>query len=169
MSTGRFAAPGRTRSCPHCKATILDSATICPGCHHHLRFESGPTRAQSAERALRVDGVLRHPVQGEAWEYSVVLSIRNARGEELARQVVGVGALAAGDERTFSLAVEVFKPQAAAQSAETAQSASARDPAVASRPGSSSGRSGTADAPASGSGARSTAPSTRIRPRLGGR
>ena len=40
----------------------------------------------------------------------MVLSIRNAKGEEIARQVVGVGALHASDERTFALSVEVYKP-----------------------------------------------------------
>jgi hypothetical protein len=39
------------------------------------------------------------------------VAIRNAKGEEVARQVVGVGALQPSDERTFSLAVEVFKPR----------------------------------------------------------
>jgi len=29
---------GKTRSCPHCKATILESALICPQCRHHLQF-----------------------------------------------------------------------------------------------------------------------------------
>jgi len=112
MITGRFAAPGKTRTCPHCRATILDSATVCPGCHHHLRFDSAGAgqRVQPAATPLRVEGTLRHPVSGGALEYSVVLAIRNDRGEEIARQVVGVGALQPGDTRTFSLAVEVFKP-----------------------------------------------------------
>ena len=111
MITGR-AAPGKTRTCPHCRATILDSATVCPGCHHHLRFDSAGAgqRVQPAATPLRVEGTLRHPVSGGALEYSVVLAIRNDRGEEIARQVVGVGALQPGDARTFSLAVEVFKP-----------------------------------------------------------
>ena len=39
-----------------------------------------------------------------------MLSIRNERGEEVARQVVGVGALRPGESREFSLAVEVAKP-----------------------------------------------------------
>lgn len=112
MITGRFAAPGKTRTCPHCRATILDSATVCPGCHHHLRFDSSGAsqRAQPSSTPLRVEGTLRHPANGGSWEYSVVLAIRNDRGEEVTRQVVGVGALQPGDTRTFSLAVEVFKP-----------------------------------------------------------
>jgi hypothetical protein len=61
---------------------------------------------------LRVEGTIRHPEGGDAWEYSVLLSIRNERGEEIARQVVGVGAIGPKEERTFTLAVEVFTPDA---------------------------------------------------------
>lgn len=39
----------------------------------------------------------------------MVLSIRNGRGEEVTRQVVGVGALNPDDQRIFTLAVEVFE------------------------------------------------------------
>jgi len=173
MSTGRFAAPGRTRSCPHCKATILESATVCPGCHHHLRFDSTSARGQAADTALRVDGVLRHPANGEAWEYSVVLTIRNARGEEISRQVVGVGALQAADERTFSLAVEVFKPAvvapsppAPAKSAEPARPAqSVKAGAIAPPRASATPTPGSASSPAQGA---AQVPA-RTTPRLGGR
>jgi len=58
-----------------------------------------------------VEGTIRHPQSGEAWEYSVVVAIRNERGEELTRHVVGVGALQFSEQRTFSLSVEVFGPQ----------------------------------------------------------
>jgi hypothetical protein len=70
----------------------------------------GSASARVGESALNVEGVLRHPPGGEAWEYSMVLTIRNQKGEEIARQVVGVGALLPADERTFTLAVEVFRP-----------------------------------------------------------
>lgn len=56
---------------------------------------------------------MRHPEVGEAWEYSMMLTIRNERGEEIARQQVGVGALQPLEERTFTLSVEVFTPEAA--------------------------------------------------------
>ena len=49
-----------------------------------------------------------NPPPGESWEYSVVISIRNEKGEEITRHVVGVGALQPSERRTFSLAVEVF-------------------------------------------------------------
>jgi hypothetical protein len=42
-----------------------------------------------------------------------MLSIRNERGEEITRQVVGVGALQPAELRTFTLAVEVFTPAGA--------------------------------------------------------
>jgi hypothetical protein len=41
------------------------------------------------------------------------MAIRNDRGEEISRQVVGVGALKPGDQRTFTFAVEVFAPAGA--------------------------------------------------------
>ena len=104
---------GRTRTCPHCKATILESAAVCPQCRHHLRYgvAAAPT-AQPVEgfTALVVQGTLEHTQPGADWEYSVVLSIHNERGEEVARQVVGVGALRPGESREFKLAVEVAKP-----------------------------------------------------------
>ncbi|HEV8151033.1 MAG TPA: hypothetical protein VGP61_12675 [Gemmatimonadales bacterium] len=109
MSTIRQGTPGTTRICPHCRAEILDSASVCPACRHHLRFDPGAAaRAVPSSTPLRVEGTIRHPAEGEAWEYSVTLSIRNDRGEEIARQVVGVGALHPAEQRTFSLAVEVF-------------------------------------------------------------
>jgi hypothetical protein len=59
---------------------------------------------------LRVEGTIRHPPVGEPWEYSVMVSIRNEKGEEVDRKVVGVGALQPAEGRTFTVAVEVFKP-----------------------------------------------------------
>lgn len=59
---------------------------------------------------LRVEATIKHPPVGEPWEYSVMVSIRNAKGEEVDRKVVGVGALQPAEQRTFTLAVEVFKP-----------------------------------------------------------
>ena len=60
-----------------------------------------------------MEGSIRHPNEGEAWEYSVVVTIKNDRGEEVSHQVLGVGALQPGEERTFTFAVEVFAPDAA--------------------------------------------------------
>lgn len=112
MGSPRRGSAGATRPCPHCKAMILDSASVCPGCRGHLRFEPGTTRAPDLT-PLQVEATIRHPADGGAWEYSIVLTIRNDRGEEIGRQVVGVGALHPDEQRTFSLAVEVFAPAGA--------------------------------------------------------
>lgn len=111
MSAGRDAAPGATRTCPHCRATILDSAVRCPQCQHHLRFDAGAAaRGLRTFSPLQVEALLGPAPSGEAWEYSIVCVIRNPRGEEVGRQIMGVGAVHAGDERTVSLSVEVFAP-----------------------------------------------------------
>lgn len=107
------AAAGKTRSCPHCRATILESAAVCPACRHHLRFErrkDAPVE-QPSQVALRVSGQFSRPAGDGAGEYSVVVVIRDAQGAELARKVVGVGGLAPGDERLIDLTVELFEPQ----------------------------------------------------------
>lgn len=107
--------PGQARTCPLCKATILESASVCPGCRHRLRFDSpqSAVRTWTSVCPLRVEGTLRHREGGEPWEYSVVLAICDENGEEITRQVVGVGALKPSEERTFTLAVEVHTPVAA--------------------------------------------------------
>lgn len=110
---------GQARTCPFCKATILESASICPACRHHLRFvPQSAERTRSSFFPLRVEGTIRHPVDSEPWEYSVLLVIHDDKGEEVARQVVGVGALKPAEQRTFTLAVEVLMP-VAAEAAET--------------------------------------------------
>ena len=98
---------GALRECPHCHESILQSAAVCPNCRHYLRFEPA---AQAADddtfTALRIDGNIRHPDHGDPWEYAVVVSIRNDRGEEIAHKLIGVGALYANEQRTFTLTVE---------------------------------------------------------------
>ena len=110
MSTVRQPTPGKTRSCPHCRVTILESANVCPGCRHHLRSGGSSESAFPSATALKVEGTVRHSDAGQVLEYSMILTIRNERGEEVARQIVGVGALQPSETRTFSLAVEVFTP-----------------------------------------------------------
>jgi hypothetical protein len=61
---GRVAVPGKTRICPHCKTTILESSSVCPSCQHHLRFDResvADRRAQPRSSALRVEGTFRNP------------------------------------------------------------------------------------------------------------
>lgn len=110
MTSVRPGTPGATRTCPHCRATILESSSVCPACRHHLRFDpkaAASARTDSSVSPLRVEGKIRHPDGAEAWEYTVLVTIRNEKGEEVARQLVGVGALKANEERTFNLSVEV--------------------------------------------------------------
>ena len=112
MSTVRRTPAGATRTCPHCRAVILQSTSVCPSCRKHLRFAPGAGGGTEAPTfsPLRVEGAIRHPNSGEAWEYAVVISITNDRGEEVTRQVVGVGAIPPGEHRKFAFAVEVFAP-----------------------------------------------------------
>jgi hypothetical protein len=111
VNTGRVVLTGKTRVCPHCKSTILESSSVCPACQHHLRFDPKAIverRMQATFSALRVEGGFKHPVGGDPWEYSVVVSVRNDRGEEVSRKVVGVGALGPNEGRTVTVSVDVF-------------------------------------------------------------
>jgi hypothetical protein len=85
---------------------------VCPACKHHVRFAgAGGTaaglEAEPALTALRIEGSIRQPADVSAWEYSVVVSIRNESGKEIARKLIGVGAMAPDELRTFNLSVEV--------------------------------------------------------------
>ena len=106
---------GRTRNCPHCRAQILESASICPGCKGHLRFDSAQLRAveKPARIAWQVEGTIAPDSLGAGNEYSVVISVRNEKNVEVARHVVNVGALSGTERRTFNLAVEVSEPRGA--------------------------------------------------------
>lgn len=108
----RRAAVGKTRSCPHCRATILESASVCPACRHHLRFENrrGAEPLPASQVALRVSGQFARAAASGPGEYHVVVVIRDAGGAELARKVIGVGGLAPGEERKVDLTVEIFDP-----------------------------------------------------------
>jgi hypothetical protein len=109
MSSVRQGTPGATRVCPHCKATVLESAAICPGCRHHLRFNAAGTQLTADEGycALSVDGTITHKVTAEGCEYCVVIDIRNERGEQVVRHVVGVGALQPGELRRVNVSVDM--------------------------------------------------------------
>jgi hypothetical protein len=125
----RPVSTGKTRTCPHCKATILESLSICPGCMHHLRFDSEAAKRQvAAAPALRVEGIIRHPPLEQPLEYFVIIAIRNDRGEEVTRQVVNVGALQAAEKRTFTLSVEVLPPQAPVPTKSTASTGTFKSP-----------------------------------------
>ena len=84
MNPVRPGDPGATRACPHCRETILESASVCPACRHYLRFDAVTTASPPpALTPLCIEGSIRHPGDGEPWEYTVVVSIRNDRGEGL--------------------------------------------------------------------------------------
>jgi hypothetical protein len=101
-------ATGATRACPHCRATILESAVICPGCRHHLRFDKDvrPGASVPTRTAWQIEGQLDAASGTAATEYSILITVRNERNEEVARQVVNVGALQGSERRTFTLSVE---------------------------------------------------------------
>lgn len=107
MTPVRTVLPGATRTCPHCRATILERANRCPQCQKHLRND--PDAADSGpppESPFRVEGTIRAPAN-ETWEYDLLLVIHNAKGEEVSRKLMDVGALMPGDARTFTLSVEL--------------------------------------------------------------
>ena len=148
MSTVRAGQPGATRVCPHCKATVLESAAICPGCRHHLRFASAGqqlTGVADGYCAFSVVGTLAHKLTDEPCEYCIVLDVSNERGEQIMRQVVGVGALQPGELRRLNLSVDMLPlatPLAKAQ---------ATQPPVAVREGAAMAKPATAaPAPAPG-------------------
>lgn len=105
-------ALGATRSCPHCKAKILQSSAVCPACRHFLRFETVkvPSRTLTAGEPLRLEATVHQPVDGDGCEYSLVVVVTNDRGEELTRQVIDVGSLKPAEARTFTVWVESYTP-----------------------------------------------------------
>jgi hypothetical protein len=114
MSSLRPGSPGATRECPHCRETVLESAAVCPACRHYLRFVGAGDDASQvpALTPLRIEGSIRHPADGDPWEYTVVVSIRNDRGEEIAHKLIGVGAMNPNEQRTFTLLVEAVPARA---------------------------------------------------------
>lgn len=104
MSAPRPGAVGATRTCPHCKTTILESATVCPACRGHLRFDSTGAPVEPMI-PLQVEGNLSGTPEN-AFEYTVIVVVRDERGRELSRHVAGVGAVLSGDTRSFTVTVE---------------------------------------------------------------
>ena len=105
MSAVRPGTAGATRTCPHCKATILESSAVCPACRGHLKFDAPANDAAQRFVPLRVEGTVNALDEG-AFEYTMVVVIRDERGREIGRHVVGVGAVFPGESRSFSVAVE---------------------------------------------------------------
>ena len=83
---------------------------MCPACRGHLRYDDAAiARAKTAIQPLQIEGTITPPQSDTIYEYSMVLSIKNDRGEEIVRQVVGVGALQPDEKRTFSVGVELIE------------------------------------------------------------
>ena len=101
-------ATDATRTCPHCKATVLARSSVCPGCGHHLRFNAAGAAEAQGYVAFQVEGSLRHRNEREAAEYCVVLTVENASGQRITRQVVNVGGLKPAEARTVRVSVEMF-------------------------------------------------------------
>ncbi|MPZ77114.1 MAG: hypothetical protein GEU77_11385 [Deltaproteobacteria bacterium] len=114
MKTVGIAAAGQSRSCPHCKATILKSSVSCPLCRHVLRF--GSTGAEEHSNRvpcpLSVEGTINHPGAGEAVEYFILMEVRDEAGKIISRQSLGVGALHQAEKRIFTLRVEMSSASA---------------------------------------------------------
>ena len=107
MSSLRPGSAGATRECPHCRETILESAAVCPACRHYLRFDAiADVPREPVLTPLRIEGSIRHPAGGDPWEYVIVVSIHNDRGEEIARKLVDVGAMNPNEMRSFTLSIE---------------------------------------------------------------
>jgi hypothetical protein len=114
MIAARPGQLGSTRVCPHCKATILETAIICPGCKHHLRFgsDAAAVAAQAQQKlAWQVEGTLHPEAATEGTEYTIVIAVRNEKNVEIARQVVNVGSLLGEQMRSFTLSIETSPPR----------------------------------------------------------
>ena len=109
MKAGRLSAAGESRSCPHCKATILKSSVSCPLCRHVLKFGSAAVEVSSSstECPLSVEGTIIHPGSGEALEYFILMEVRDESGKLVSRQSLGVGAIDKAQKRIFTLRVEM--------------------------------------------------------------
>ncbi len=104
-------AAGRTRVCPHCKSVVLESLSVCPSCRHHLRFGAEAARRQEeAIRALAIEGQVAHPLGEEPCEYSIVVTVCDSKGQQIARKLVAVGSLQGGERCSVALEVEVLPP-----------------------------------------------------------
>lgn len=114
IGSARSGTAGATRTCPHCRATILESSVVCPGCRHHLRFDKDvrPGGAAATRTAWQVEGTLDAAQSDAATEFSILIVVRNERNEEVARQIVNVGALQGSERRTFTLSVETSESKA---------------------------------------------------------
>lgn len=111
MNAARPGTAGATRTCPHCKTLILESSAVCPACRGHLRFDAPVPAGHEVVVPLKVEGTINAPDDG-AYEYTMVVVIRDERGKEIGRHVAGVGAVFPGESRSFEVCVEAVRASA---------------------------------------------------------
>lgn len=141
MNSPRPGTPGATRACPHCRELILESAAVCPACKHHVRFDAAAaSNDEHGHSPLTIEGSFVNPAGDQAWEYSVVIAIRNDKGVEVARKLIGVGALNPDERRSFSLTVEMAPAKPKLAQAKPGLSRAATPPAKPGAPKPMAGR-----------------------------
>ena len=111
MNAARPGTTGATRACPHCKAVILESSPVCPACRGHLRFDAPAVNPSERFVPLLVEGTINAPADS-AFEYTMVVVIRDENGKEIGRHVAGVGAIFPGESRSFNVSVEAVPASA---------------------------------------------------------
>ncbi|MGV8922375.1 MAG: hypothetical protein ACOH1L_03360 [Thermomonas sp.] len=111
MNAARTGTTGATRTCPHCKAVILESSPVCPACRGHLRFDAPAVDPSERLVPLQVEGTINAPADS-AFEYTMVVVIRDEKGKEISRHVAGVGAIFPGESRSFNVSVEAVPASA---------------------------------------------------------
>ena len=84
---------GATRTCPHCKATILESSAVCPACRGHLKFDAPAVDAAQRFVPLKVEGTI-NAADDAAFEYTMVVVIRASRNNKSAADYYAAGRFA---------------------------------------------------------------------------
>ena len=110
MSDASDSPSGKTRSCPHCKSIILESAAACPQCQHYIRSDAirQGSKHTYVYEPLRVEGTVQHTALSRPSEYSVILTVQDENGAEISRRVMAVGALSPTNSQKFTVWVEVY-------------------------------------------------------------
>jgi len=119
---------GEAWNCPHCGERILRSALACPACRRHLRFDAVTTGRPVVRPTLcplNVEGTIRHSGHAGLSEYSVIIEVREDRGDLITRRIVNVGAIEPGQARRITLRIEMQTPE---PSGSPAVPSSARQP-----------------------------------------
>ena len=70
MSSARPGSAGATRACPHCRETILESASVCPACRKFLRFD-GSSEEPAVAALTPLSRLIGEPSFG-AWTRALI-------------------------------------------------------------------------------------------------